>query len=66
MTETRITCPLCGCQIEKNANPVCGTCPLGGSSCNLLCCPNCGYQWTEESKIISTLKKWFGKKEVPH
>jgi len=57
-------CPLCGCQFDKGSQPACASCPLAGKHCHLICCPQCGYQWTEESQIIATLKKWFGKKEV--
>ena len=27
------------------------------------CCPNCGYKWTDESKLVNTLKNLFAKKK---
>ncbi|HDL18047.1 MAG TPA: hypothetical protein ENH29_03240 [Bacteroidetes bacterium] len=62
-SQTKTSCPLCGFQFEESENSTCAACPLGAKTCNLLCCPNCGYQWTDESKIIAKLKQWFGKKE---
>jgi len=42
-------CQLCGYEFEAT-NMACHTeCPMG-SHCNLICCPNCGYQVVNESK----------------
>jgi hypothetical protein len=57
-------CPLCGFNFDKGESVPCKSCPIGAATCNLLCCPNCGYQWPEESKVVSALRKLFGKKEV--
>lgn len=42
-------CQLCGYEFNAT-NMACHTeCPMG-SRCNLICCPNCGYQVVDESK----------------
>ena len=42
-------CRLCGHEFDA-AGLACHTgCPLG-SRCNLICCPNCGYQVVDESR----------------
>jgi NMD protein affecting ribosome stability and mRNA decay len=53
---TRYTCPLCGTEFEKGENSVCKSCPLGSRTCNLLCCPNCGYEWPEGSRWVDRIK----------
>jgi len=53
-------CPLCGHKFEEFTQS-CAGCPLN-SNCNLICCPNCGYKYAQESKIINYFKK-FSKKE---
>ncbi len=61
--ETSKTCPLCNFQFKESENIKCNTCPLGINNCNMDCCPNCGYQWTDESILINKFKKWFTKQE---
>lgn len=42
-------CQLCGYEFNTT-NMACHTeCPMG-SRCNLICCPNCGYQVVDQSK----------------
>ena len=44
-------CQLCGYEFDA-LTMVCHTeCPLG-SHCNLICCPNCGYQVVDNSKSL--------------
>jgi len=57
-------CPLCGHQFNEKQLTACKSCPISTDCCTLICCPNCGYKWTDESAIIKKLKKWFGKQEV--
>ncbi len=48
-------CPLCGHKYDAS-KAVCHTsCPLG-ASCNLICCPNCGYQVPNEDRMGLTKK----------
>ena len=42
-------CPLCSHEFNTTASACHPGCPLG-SHCNLICCPNCGYQMVDESK----------------
>lgn len=59
-------CPLCGYRFDV-ADMACHTaCPLG-KDCNLLCCPNCGYQAPDEDRmwITGTLKRvWEARKQA--
>ena len=44
-------CQLCGYEFNAT-NMACHTeCPMG-TRCNLICCPNCGYQVVDESKSL--------------
>jgi predicted Zn-ribbon and HTH transcriptional regulator len=58
-------CSLCGYEFNKDQmeKTKCSACPefMG---CELLCCPNCGYRFVEESKIVNILRRlacWLGK-----
>ena len=51
-----LTCPLCSFLFEKK-EAACVGCAFMGK-CSLLKCPNCSYEFTEESKLV----KWFQKK----
>lgn len=42
-------CRLCGYEFDATAMACHTGCPMG-SRCNLICCPNCGYQVVDESK----------------
>ncbi len=46
-----MTCPLCGCEFDETDHACTTDCPLAAvQGCNLICCPNCGYQMVDESK----------------
>lgn len=46
-------CALCGFEFsEADARRPCATCPLG-KECDLVCCPNCGYQAPKEPRWLS-------------
>ncbi|OQY48907.1 MAG: hypothetical protein B6242_01150 [Anaerolineaceae bacterium 4572_78] len=47
-----MNCPLCGYEFKVETMACHDGCPMG-SRCNLICCPNCGYQVVDESK------SWF-------
>lgn len=42
-------CRLCGYEFDTTAMACHAGCPMD-SRCNLICCPNCGYQVVDESK----------------
>jgi hypothetical protein len=44
-------CPLCGCEFDQTDHSCLSNCPMAAvQGCNLICCPNCGYQMVDESK----------------
>ncbi len=46
-------CALCGFEFsESEAKRPCASCPLG-AKCDLVCCPNCGYQAPREPRWLS-------------
>lgn len=48
-------CALCGLEFsEAEARRPCKSCPLG-QACDLICCPNCGYQMLGEPRW---LRRW--------
>jgi Fe2+ transport system protein FeoA len=51
MTQTHksVTCPLCSHTFTPSGLACHSHCPLG-SRCNLICCPQCGYQLIDESR----------------
>jgi len=54
-------CPLCGIKFdEQYAQKACKGCPFH-KSCNLIKCPNCGYEFPGESKIVKLIEKWRQK-----
>ncbi|MFQ6058327.1 MAG: hypothetical protein ACE5MB_05515 [Anaerolineae bacterium] len=42
-------CPLCGYEFDEQQMACRTNCPLN-RDCNLICCPNCGYQTVDESR----------------
>lgn len=56
-------CSLCGLEFdEKDAQRACSGCVMG-KTCNLVKCPNCGYESPVESKLIKKLREWGNKKK---
>jgi rubredoxin len=52
-----VKCSLCGYEFEENESlAVCGACILR-KSCNMVCCPNCGYEMPKPRKIKLFKKK---------
>ena len=44
-------CPLCGCEFDETDHSCLTHCPMASiQGCNLVCCPNCGYQMVDETK----------------
>jgi hypothetical protein len=54
--EPRI-CPLCGARASFGSSS-CAVCPMG-SRCDVLCCPNCGYEFVEKSVVYDFLQGLF-------
>ncbi len=46
-----VQCPLCGHEFDESGTNCESICPLAKiSNCNLICCPNCGYEMVDERK----------------
>ncbi len=55
-------CPLCGFEYDESALTCSTRCPMAAvQGCNLICCPNCGYQMVDERKsgIARLLRRIF-------
>lgn len=53
-------CTFCGMEFtEEQGISACGSCPL--SNCNLVKCPNCGYESLPEAKSLTFIKNLFSK-----
>lgn len=51
-------CPLCGYEFtEEQARTACSSCPLS-QGCNMVCCPNCGYEIPVEPGWLKRIKAW--------
>ncbi len=56
-------CPLCGHGFDETRMSCVAVCPLARvQGCNLLCCPNCGYQMVDERKsgVARLLRRLLG------
>ena len=60
MTDDMRRCPLCGKPFSES-DVKCSGCLLS-KNCHLLCCPNCGYSFKENSVIVDFVKRLFKKR----
>lgn len=61
MNKDEMVCPLCGYQyLQKDGVSACGSCPLS-TGCEQACCPHCGYRVFTSSRIVTALRKFFGR-----
>jgi len=59
-----IVCPLCGARYSESDGRTCHSgCPLQ-HGCQLLSCPNCGYEVPASTRMTRWLGRWFGKQEA--
>ena len=54
---TVFTCALCGARFT-HGDRVCGACPLH-AGCDLVRCPNCGYQFPRSSRLLDWVERWW-------
>lgn len=55
-----VVCALCGTRYSEAEGRVCHAgCPLE-RGCQLLGCPNCGYETPAPSRLTRWLGRWFG------
>ena len=52
---TTFSCSLCGSRFS-HGTMVCTSCPLN-AGCDIIKCPNCGYQFPRSSKIVEWAKR---------
>jgi hypothetical protein len=57
---TVFTCGLCGARFTHGGE-VCGACPMT-TKCELVKCPNCGFQFPRGSRLLGLLSRLFGRK----
>ncbi len=60
-TPAAMQCPLCGFRFTKQDETCSHGCPLR-RSCNIECCPHCGYEFVMESRVLNWLKRRFGRR----
>jgi uncharacterized C2H2 Zn-finger protein len=61
MAKPILRCPLCGKEFVESEMKCTSGCLLS-KNCNLLCCPNCGYTFKEQSAIVDFLKTFWKRK----
>ncbi len=54
-------CSLCGKVFKKN-QAACSACPMH-KGCNMIRCPNCGFEFVEESQIVNFFKNIFKRRK---
>lgn len=55
-------CPLCGCKFDRNDERCHAKCPLA-ANCQVICCPECGYQTVDESRgFVGRMSRWMGRR----
>lgn len=56
-------CTMCGYLFEqKSGKAACKNCPLG-SGCDMVCCPNCGFEVPVEPEWIKKLTNFIRRKK---
>lgn len=55
---TVFSCPLCRAAF-RHGTLACGGCPMN-AGCDILKCPQCGYQFPRSSRIVEFAKRLFG------
>lgn len=59
---TVFACTLCGARFIHGGQ-VCGACPMT-TKCLLVKCPNCGFQFPRESRLVALFRRLFARKGV--
>jgi hypothetical protein len=57
----KYTCSLCGHTFVLDERSCPSSCPMS-RHCNLVCCPNCGFGFPKESRLIKFFKSFFKKR----
>ena len=56
---TVFSCTLCGARFT-HAEKACSACPLN-HGCEVVRCPNCGFQFPRESQLVRLARRLFGR-----
>lgn len=57
------TCPLCSNQFGGNGESCHGSCPMS-AGCNMIQCPSCKYEFVEDSRLVSLVRRVFARREA--
>ena len=55
----RLRCPLCGARFTHGLQ-ACPSCPIN-AGCTLVTCPRCEYSFPRTSRLVSWLRRLFGR-----
>ncbi len=58
--DEKLVCPVCGFVFNPGENQACPSCPLK-SKCQVVCCPNCGYQTVVRAEFTDFIARLFPK-----
>lgn len=58
----KLKCPLCGFEFKPEENPACSSCPFQ-KKCQVVCCPNCGYQTVARAEFTDFISQLFNQKK---
>ncbi len=55
-------CPLCGLEFDAEGQGCRPSCPMS-KGCKVLCCPECGYSFPQETGVAGGLRRLFDRLE---
>jgi hypothetical protein len=59
LPENEVQCGLCGYRFLPTTDTMsCVSCPFQ-RRCSVICCPNCGYEFVTESKVVEFFRRIF-------
>jgi Fe2+ transport system protein FeoA len=61
MVDGYVVCPLCGFEFKRGDTLCQHGCPMR-TTCNLIRCPSCEYEFPEKPRAVSWLERLFGGK----
>jgi hypothetical protein len=64
LTLTSEECPRCGANVVEPDRVCKNGCPIGGGRCNMLRCPNCGYEIPKGARLATFLSRFLKPKQT--